>query len=80
MFKSVFFGTGSKPCEPQGWHFEILFIDNIDPLNKPCSFNDLTEYSEHVGKYLHECPVIGLKKYWYIFISLIKIFVKIFKL
>lgn len=30
-----FGGTGSEPCVPQGWHFEIRFKVKTKPLNGP---------------------------------------------
>ena len=72
FFNSDFFGTGSNPWEPQGWHFEILLTDKIDPLNNPCSFNALIEYSEQVGKYRQFCPSIGEINNWYNLIIMIK--------
>jgi hypothetical protein len=33
---AYFYGTGSYPCPPQGWHEKNLFVVNMSPLNGPC--------------------------------------------
>ena len=47
------YGTGSYPLPPQGWHRNIRFIANQNPLKGPCFFIASIAYCEHVGVYLH---------------------------
>jgi len=57
-------GTGSYPFPPQGWHLEIRFTDNQNPLNKPYRLNASRAYWEQVGVYRHLGPIQGEMTNW----------------
>jgi len=67
-----FYGKGSYPLPPPGWHFEMRFTASQLPLNKPYFFNASNAYCEQVGVNLHFGPSMGDTPYWYSFINPIK--------
>jgi hypothetical protein len=58
-----FGGTGSYPCVPHGWHFEIRLAPSQNPLNGPCILMASMAYCEHVGSCLHDAGVNGEMAY-----------------
>jgi hypothetical protein len=65
-------GTGSYPCPPHGWHFEMRFTDNHNPLKTPYFFRASKAYWEQVGVNRHLGPSKGEIIHWYSFMRRIK--------
>ena len=54
-----FYGTGSYPCPPQGWHLLIRLIVSHNPFIGPYFFKASIPYCEQVGVYRHLGPSQG---------------------
>ena len=70
----TFFGTGSYPCVPQGWHRAIRFKPSHIPLGAPHSRMASIVYWEHEGVCLQCVPSSGESVSWYSRIGAMKIF------
>lgn len=55
----LFYGTGSYPCPPHGWHLLIRLMVSHKPFRGPYFFNASIPYCEQVGVNLHFGPSRG---------------------
>lgn len=58
-YLAKYYGTGSYPEPPHGWHLKIRFTARYNPFTGPCFFRASTAYCEHVGVNLHDGGVNG---------------------
>lgn len=58
-YLTKYYGTGSYPEPPHGWHLKIRFTARYNPFTGPCFFRASTAYCEHVGVNLHDGGVNG---------------------
>lgn len=56
----IYYGTGSYPDPPHGWHLRIRRSARYEPFSGPCLMSACLAYSEQVGVNRHEGGVYGL--------------------
>ena len=62
LIQSGFYGTGSYPLPPQGWHLKRRFRASQEPLKGPYFRKASNAYWLHVGVKRHEGGVSGEMK------------------